>query len=93
MKMLSAEDIKIQRLQSEVDKLERELTSYRGRLEIAMENLEASRQQIKTLQAQQQLSQRLLGDHAQALRVLAQIAQGQVEDPVAHARRQLEDLK
>jgi len=91
-RLLDAEDIIIQRLKDEVQKLEKELVVLRSRHEMAVDNLDRNRNQVKDLLDRVSRFAQTERDFESVKRVLQQIAQGEVEDPAAYARKKLEDL-
>jgi ElaB/YqjD/DUF883 family membrane-anchored ribosome-binding protein len=91
-RLLDAEDIIIQRLKDEVQKLEKELVVLRSRHEMAVDNLDRNRTQVKDLLDRVSRFAQTERDFESVKRVLQQIAQGEVEDPAAYARKKLEDL-
>ena len=91
-RMLEAEDIIIQKLKNEVEKLEKELVVLRSRHESAMDNLDRNRNQVRDLLERTSRFAQTERAFESMKRVLQQIAMGEVEDPAAYARKKLEDL-
>jgi dynactin complex subunit len=91
-KMLDAEDLIIQKLKKEVEKLEKELTVLRNRHEAAVDNLDRNRAQVKELLDRANRFAQIERDFDALKRVLQQIALGEIEDPKAYAKKKLEDI-
>ena len=91
-RLLDAEDIIIQKLKDEVQKLEKELTVLRNRHEVAVDNLDRNRTQLKDLLARVDRFAKTERDFESLVRVLQQISMGEVENPQAYAKKKLEDI-
>jgi archaellum component FlaC len=91
-KMLDAEDIIIQKLKNEVEKLEKELTVLRGRYEFVVDNLDVYKNKVKQLSDRATQFSKIERDFIILKKVVEQIAKGEVEDPVSYAKKKIIDL-
>lgn len=92
-RLLDDVDIVNQRLNKEISKLESELTILRERHETVHSNLEICREDLKKMQEIKLQYARLEKDYNIMLNTLRDISKGEVSDPVALAKRKLQDVE
>jgi uncharacterized protein involved in exopolysaccharide biosynthesis len=92
MPLLDEKDIVISRLKDKIQRLEKDNATFVDRNALLHDNLEQARNKIKQLSEMEQKYDKLQKNYNALLSTLQQISEGEIEDPVALAKRRIENV-